>query len=614
MSQSVQLKVATEKLIPNLAYAFTSSTTFVKELMQNANRAGSSSVSIWTNESGFVIEDDGVGITNMQDLLTVAESGWDESVKLTQKPFGIGWLSALFAADWVSVSSNGSALEGMTADILNFAEISLKSWLDLYGKPGTRVELKGIKASESEVIAAAKAFAKGFPLPVELNGVPLARPHAVDCADRTWIQTPIGQFSVPGIEKGAVKNVVHLYLQGFSVGSTPAYDHQYRFEDNPDAQRVVLHLDPQQFFARLPDRAVLIDKESQISTVEQSYRALWEAHLSSELARMDDPSFLDLYTHAAEKFLPALFERIPFLPASWLEEIIGVPDVGEFSSENGVYAVARHISKTEIEERRVTVVDLDDPEVESSDCPLWLYAAKAGFYRLKSKLPTATHWAHDLVVPLYDWEVDVRGDVISSCHAWLPETGGGTFRLVDHYSLSVTGHPELPTFVVDDETLWAGDGFWIPVGDDSPGQVVSKMCDFKDENGSYQDDDARRAYSRMEAIVLDLKYPNASDILRKLIEDSPWRDFSSLRSGPLSFSVTLEEGRVKVTDAETRSVLFDALFKDALEGLKEYYPGKLNDPDIVKTARDSAWKYFEPSGNQQEDYQRVRDGIEAIVK
>lgn len=92
MSQSVQLKVATEKLVPNLAYAFTSNTTFVKELMQNANRAGSSSVSIWVNENGFVIEDDGVGIKNMQDLLTVAESGWDESVKLTQKPFGIGWL------------------------------------------------------------------------------------------------------------------------------------------------------------------------------------------------------------------------------------------------------------------------------------------------------------------------------------------------------------------------------------------------------------------------------------------------------------------------------------------------------------------------------------------
>lgn len=116
MSQAVQLKVATEKLIPNLAYAFTSRTTFVKELMQNANRAGSSTVSIWTTEDGFVIEDDGVGITNMQDLLTVAESGWDDSVKITQKPFGIGWLSALFAADWVCVSSNGSTLEGMTAD------------------------------------------------------------------------------------------------------------------------------------------------------------------------------------------------------------------------------------------------------------------------------------------------------------------------------------------------------------------------------------------------------------------------------------------------------------------------------------------------------------------
>ena len=614
MSQSVQLKVATEKLVPNLAYAFTSNTTFVKELMQNANRAGSSSVSIWVNENGFVIEDDGVGIKNMQDLLTVAESGWDESVKLTQKPFGIGWLSALFAADWVSVSSNGSTLEGMTADILNFAEIGLRSSSDLYGKPGTRVELRGIKATESQVMAAAKEFAKGFPLPVELNGALLDRPHAVDCANRTWIQTSIGQFSVPGIDKGEVRNVVHLYLQGFSVGKTD-YDYRY-FRDQGVAEErmVVVHLDPQQFFARLPDREVLIDRESQTSRVEQCYRALWQAHLSSELERMDEPSFLDLYTRAAEKFHPVLFERIPFLPASWLEEIVGVPDVGDHPDETGVIDVTRHISKTEIEEGRVTVVELDDPEVESSDCPLWLYAAKSGFFRLEKKLPTEAHWAYDLLVPLYDWEIEVRGDVISSCHAWLPETGGGTFRLVDQYSLSVTGHPELPTFVVGDETLWAGDGFWIPVGDESPGHVVSKMCDFTDENGSYQDDDAGRAYSRMEAIVLDLKYPNASDILRKLIDASPWRDFPSLRSGPLTFSVTLEEGRVKVTEADASSVLFDGLFSDALEGLKECYPEKLNDSDVVKATREAVRKYFQPSGNQKEDYQRLREAIEAIVK
>lgn len=531
MSQAVQLKVATEKLIPNLAYAFTSRTTFVKELMQNANRAGSSTVSLWTTDDGFVIEDDGAGITNMQDLLTVAESGWDESVKITQKPFGIGWLSALFAADWVCVSSNGSTLEGMTSDILSFAEIDLKVSHDPYGKRGTRVELRGIKATEAEIIDAAQRFAKGFPLPIELNGVPLSRPHAEDNTDRTWIQTAVGKFSVPEIREGKVKPVVNLYLQGFSVGST--LTRGYCFDNYLNEQKVVLHLDSQMFCARLPDREVLIDQKEQFKKVEEAFCALWSDHLLNELARLGDSGFLDVYTQATERFSPELFEHIPFLPARWLEKIIGVRDVGEHPDENGVETVMHHLSKAEIEAGQITIVDLDDPEVESSDCPLWLYAAKAGFFRLAKNLPTPGHWAHEYVVALDEWEVEASGEVIASCNAWLPETAGGTFRLVEQYVLTVSGQPELPAIVVDDETLWAGDGFWIPMKDECPGRVVSKMCDFTDENGSYQEHDARRAYSRMEAIVLDLKYPEPAEMLCNLIKASPWQDFPGIRKSGL---------------------------------------------------------------------------------
>lgn len=611
MSQAVQLKVATEKLIPNLAYAFTSRTTFVKELMQNANRAGSSTVSIWTTDDGFVIEDDGIGITNMQDLLTVAESGWDESVKMTQKPFGIGWLSALFAADWVCVSSNGSTLEGMTADILNFAEIDLKVSHNRHGKRGTRVELRGIKATEGDVIEAAKKFAKGFPVPVELNGVPLPRPHAQDNSERTWIQTAVGTFSVPGIREGKVKPVVNLYLQGFSVGSTSTRG--YYFDKYPHEQKVVLHLDSQMFCARLPDREVLIDQEVQFKKVEQAFLELWSDHLLNELARLGGSAFLDVYTQATEMFSPELFEYIPFLPASWLEKIVGVPDVGEHPEESGVAAVTRHLSKTEIEAGQITIVDLDDPEVKSSDCPLWLYAAKAGFFRLAKNIPTPGHWAHEYVVALDEWEVEASGEVIASCNAWLPETAGGTFRLVDHYSLAVSGRPELPTFVVEDETLWTGEGFWIPVKDPNPGNVVCKISDFTDQNGSYQDDDEGKAYSRMEGIVLDLKCPNPADVLLSLIRNSDWQDFPSLRTGKLSFTVTLDRDQVSVTEEPVSQQIVDGLFDDALSGLKEYYP-KLLDAEVAGSIRESVRKYFSASGNQQTDYERVRDMIESIVK
>jgi len=611
MSQVVQLKVATEKLIPNLAYAFTSKTSFVKELLQNANRAGSSTISIWTNESGFVIEDDGVGITNMQDLLTVAESGWDESVIRSQKAFGIGWLSALFAADWVSVTSNGTTLEGMTADILNFAEVVLKASGDHPGKAGTRVELRGIKATENEIIHAANEFAKGFALPVELNGVLLARPHALDNPERTWVKTPVGVFSVPGFTDGEVQPDVHLYLQGFVVGNTSIFDTCY--EHQSDNVKVVLHLDSEMFFARLPDRDVLIDHKVQAAKVKDAFRSLWSDHLLKEFTRMGGEKFLDVYTSATEKFIPELFERIPLLPASWLELINGVPDVGDFQDEFGVEPVSRHIPKIEIESEQATIVDLDDPEIEGSTCATWLYATKAGYYRLKKEPPTHEHWVHNHIVDLNEWELEIGGDVIASCDAWLPEAGGGTFRLVDQYHLRVIDQPDLPSFVVDDETLWSGDGFWIPVGDKCPGAVVRKMTDFTDQNGSYQEHDEFKAYSRMEAIVLDLKCPKPEDVLCQLLEDSPWRDFPSLCRGRTSFTVTFDRNKVVVKEEPVSEQIVDGLFDDAVSGLKEYYP-KLLDADTVEEIRKSVGKHFSPSGNLQTDYQRVRDMVEAALK
>lgn len=53
--------------------------------------------------------------------------------------------------------------------------------------------------------------------------------------------------------------------------------------------------------------------------------------------------------------------------------------------------------------------------------------------------------------------------------------------------------------------------------------------------------------------------------------------------------------------------------QDALGGLKEYYP-KLLDPEVAGSIREVVRKYFAASGNQQADYERVRDMVENIVK
>ena len=78
MSSTVTLQINSQRLIKNLMFSFTNKTTFLSELMQNARRAGATFVrfsfdEVWPNT--LVVEDDG-GIANLQNLLTIAESGW----------------------------------------------------------------------------------------------------------------------------------------------------------------------------------------------------------------------------------------------------------------------------------------------------------------------------------------------------------------------------------------------------------------------------------------------------------------------------------------------------------------------------------------------------------
>lgn len=63
MTQQVAMKVNPQKLVESLKYSFTNKTTVLSELMQNARRAGASSVKFnyKTDSNTLVITDDGCG-------------------------------------------------------------------------------------------------------------------------------------------------------------------------------------------------------------------------------------------------------------------------------------------------------------------------------------------------------------------------------------------------------------------------------------------------------------------------------------------------------------------------------------------------------------------------
>jgi len=96
-NSTIQLKVDETKLVTNLRHAFTRRSNVISELMQNAHRAGATEICLTIDDQHIIVDDNGSGIDNFSDLLTVASSGWDAQTITDESPFGLGFLAALYA-------------------------------------------------------------------------------------------------------------------------------------------------------------------------------------------------------------------------------------------------------------------------------------------------------------------------------------------------------------------------------------------------------------------------------------------------------------------------------------------------------------------------------------
>jgi hypothetical protein len=124
----VAMKVNQANLVRSLKFSFTNSTTVLAELMQNARRAQATQVIFSFNPETKVLQvsDDGCGIESIETLLTVAESGWDAEIVAHEHPFGIGFLSALFACRHISVTSKSGSIAVDTDDVLAFNPVTIQ--------------------------------------------------------------------------------------------------------------------------------------------------------------------------------------------------------------------------------------------------------------------------------------------------------------------------------------------------------------------------------------------------------------------------------------------------------------------------------------------------------
>ena len=259
---AVALKVNEHSLIQNLRFAFSKGTTYLSELLQNARRAGASKIELTIDwQAGQVdVVDDGAGISDLQKVLSIAESGWGPEIMETETPYGMGFLSCLFAASHVTIVSKAQRIAFYTRDALDFSDIPVET-LELPEQASwTLVQLNGVKNIPD--VEGIKHMVAGFPIPVFLNGVELPRPHSIE--GRGFLKTEVGLVSMPMNPYGSCA----VYLQGLPV-RIGMHDPVWA------SQRNVVHLDTTRFMGRIPDRDSVVDPDVAKEAVRSVLRQLW---------------------------------------------------------------------------------------------------------------------------------------------------------------------------------------------------------------------------------------------------------------------------------------------------------------------------------------------------
>jgi len=236
------------------------------EILQNAWRAGATRVDIsieQTEPEGCIVsvEDDGLGITNFQDLVTLGESGWDERTEAKEDPAGMGFYS-LCRSD-VEVSSGSRQVKISPLVFLGKERAQVEN----LNPPLAGTKIRFSRASNKETMTTALRQAVEFyPVEVRLNREPLPRHDFLDGA--------LYRELIDGIEVG--------FATGFTRSFSHWHDHNWNFygvrieqselkisgillsEDQLIPQTICARfnvLDTARIKLQLPDRKAIIEDE-----------------------------------------------------------------------------------------------------------------------------------------------------------------------------------------------------------------------------------------------------------------------------------------------------------------------------------------------------------------
>lgn len=541
-------------LMGSLKHLFAGSMSVIGELMQNARRADASRIDIEASPAeGFMaISDNGSGIENFQDLITLAQSGWDEETMLADRPFGMGLFSVLFAAARITFRSRARSLTVSLQDVIEKRKLYVTADA---GAPsvGSRIELHDLASelrqttwrngpgailpdstqerTEYVLGNAIRIRAAGFPIPVFVNGIEVERPRAR--AHLAGEMTNIGFVSIPGIHHQGdqlipilpARSSVATYLQGLPIG--PICD---------STATCVVHLCNDRFTAKMPDRVHLYDQAEAEGRIGAALKSLVLEFLQREKDTLPPEEFVQRHWQNCENHNAiALMNDVPFVPVQTLCKVGQVSNYSDdvfqrrdrWNSTPGGKVVQELVGREAIASG-LTKVWHDAPSYTSED------RAAALVLKLMQREEISTparldrgHWIYTCTPSVSDLLFEVtpvapKGDVLFHSNDGFD---GVYVTLVEAVQVVVTSRANstlrLELEVKDDWIIVPNDyleaGFdsdsqfepwparcFITPSSKAPDHPVDAMSSYRDENDDYRDEWRDRDLSSFKAVVSGL--------------------------------------------------------------------------------------------------------------
>lgn len=380
---TIRLQTNQNRLIETLRHAFTQA-SMLGELLQNARRAKARHILITTEDDTLTVSDDGEGIGNLQTLICIAESGWDEELKARENPFGIGVLSTLYFARSLRVHSLDKAFRATTSAIINGDDIEV---IAAPKRAGTEIRLCGVEPPYKGptltewVTQQLVRLCEAFPVRVTFNGKEFDRP--LSRPELAWRDTDVGQVL---IDLNGVPSQYRCYLQGLPIGGRPSTSSYH--------QIVKLRDD---MIARLPDRQHLLHEEEDGKRIRVAVTQAFRQALIDAKERLSGAEFVMAYASTCLSSSNAdLLNSIPFAPRSWFrdweQEPPGFNDhwSGYWERHRAKGVVAREA----LQDAGVWSIDAEDED----DVPTAeVYLATRDVFMLEESSLDGGHWLFDLI-------------------------------------------------------------------------------------------------------------------------------------------------------------------------------------------------------------------------